>query len=273
MSFLAELKAKASHRRASLDARYKVQMPDLTNEPLSSRLKPFVYTFSPLPPPPTDGAAAAPAAAAVAAAPLLPLTIVQATDVGSTGGALWTAGLALSRYLEHVHACGTLRGKRVLELGCGTGLAGLVAAALGADVVLTDIASVLPLLRKNAAANAVAIARGGFGGSASVQELTWGSTPVASDYGACFDLVIAADVVYEPVHVPLLLGVLGDLLEGGAPAALVGFDRRGRHGLKAFLATARAQFDVAEIAAEAMHPDVRNFAHFGLVRLSLKAKV
>jgi predicted nicotinamide N-methyase len=263
MAFLAELTAQASDRRASLDARYKVQMPDLTNEPLSSRLKPFVYAFSS---PPTDGAAAA------VAAPLSPLTIVQATDVGSTGGALWTAGLALSRYLEHVYAGGALRGKRVLELGCGTGLAGLVAASLGADAVLTDIASVLPLLRRNAAANASAIATGGCGGSATVEELTWGSTPVAPDYGASFDLVIAADVVYEPVHVPLLLGVLGSLLEGGAPAALVGFDRRGRHGLKAFLAAASEQLDVTEIAAEAMHPDVRNFAHFGLVRLALKAK-
>ena len=33
---------------------------------------------------------------------------------------------------------GALRGKRVLELGSGTGLAGMVAAMLGATVCITD---------------------------------------------------------------------------------------------------------------------------------------
>lgn len=31
-----------------------------------------------------------------------------------------------------------IQGKRIVELGCGTGLVGLVFAALGADVLLTD---------------------------------------------------------------------------------------------------------------------------------------
>ena len=256
MSFLAELKKEATSRRASLDKRYKVAMPDLTSLPLTERLRPFVYNFTP----------PASAVAAAASAALRPsLTIVQANNVGSTGGALWTAGLALSRYLEHAHAV-SLRGQRVLELGCGTGLAGLVAAALGANAVLTDIASVLPLLQSNVDCNAAAVAAGG--GTAEVAELTWGTTPIAVDYGASFDLIIAADVIYEPAHVPLLLGVLQELLDGGAPAALVGFDRRGRHGLKTFLAEASERFVVEKIGSFAMHPDVVNFKHFGLVRLT-----
>jgi predicted nicotinamide N-methyase len=44
---------------------------------------------------------------------------------------------------------------RVLELGSGPGLAGLLAAKLGARVVITDKAVVLPLIRENIALNGV----------------------------------------------------------------------------------------------------------------------
>ena len=44
-------------------------------------------------------------------------------------------------------------GKRAIDLGSGMGLAGLALALLGADVVLTDVREVLPLLRRNTDAN------------------------------------------------------------------------------------------------------------------------
>lgn len=46
-----------------------------------------------------------------------------------------------------------MRGKRAIDLGSGMGLAGLALALVGADVVLTDTAEVLPLLRRNSEAN------------------------------------------------------------------------------------------------------------------------
>lgn len=50
---------------------------------------------------------------------------------------LWNGGVALARHFER-HA-DLVRGKRVLELGCGAAAPGLVAALLGArDVVVTD---------------------------------------------------------------------------------------------------------------------------------------
>ncbi len=61
-------------------------------------------------------------------------------DAGETGvidpfwAATWRAASGLDHYLDRVD----LKDKRVLEVGCGTGFAGLAAGLRGADVVLTD---------------------------------------------------------------------------------------------------------------------------------------
>jgi predicted nicotinamide N-methyase len=62
-----------------------------------------------------------------------------------------------------------LVGKRVLELGCGPGISGIVCAKLGVvhSVVLTDyVSSVLELTRRNVEAN-------GCGDVATVSPLDW----------------------------------------------------------------------------------------------------
>ena len=66
-------------------------------------------------------------------------------------------GLATTLSAFVVERRGLVAGRRVLELGCGRGLCGLVAAQCGAaSVVLTDYEpAVLALARKNVEANAV----------------------------------------------------------------------------------------------------------------------
>jgi predicted nicotinamide N-methyase len=53
------------------------------------------------------------------------------------GAFTWPSAYVLAEYLWHLNKEG-LEGRQILELGCGTGLAGLVAAACGASVLFTD---------------------------------------------------------------------------------------------------------------------------------------
>jgi predicted nicotinamide N-methyase len=72
------------------------------------------------------------------------------------GVVLWPAAIALAH--DVAARAGTFQGRRVLELGAGTGLPGIVAASLGARVVQTDRQELaLSVCRRNGARNAAAI--------------------------------------------------------------------------------------------------------------------
>jgi predicted nicotinamide N-methyase len=111
---------------------------------------------------------------------------------------LWASGVALAA----VVAERDVRGLLVLELGCGLGLPSIAAALGGADVLATDWATeALDVTRSNAERN-----------GAQVETLlsNW-SKPAALLQRAPFDLVLCADVLYEPRNVDALLELLPQL--------------------------------------------------------------
>jgi predicted nicotinamide N-methyase len=96
---------------------------------------------------------------------------------------LWTGGRALARA---VAAVDDWSGRTVVDLGCGLGLPGLVAARLGARVVLADaVHDALRLARANALRN---------GGAVEVVR-TDARRP---GLRGRFDAVLLADVTYDP---------------------------------------------------------------------------
>ncbi|KAJ8598168.1 hypothetical protein CTAYLR_007392 [Chrysophaeum taylorii] len=109
-------------------------------------------------------------------------TIVE--DFGAAMGAhVWNAGIALAYYLTSATDL-RLEGRPTLEFGAGCGLASIVAARCGANVLATDRDGALDALRANCGAtNGVAVA-----------SLDFGRAP--PDFPAT--LAIAADVLYAP---------------------------------------------------------------------------
>lgn len=115
-----------------------------------------------------------------------------------TGLTAWDGALVLAKFLERSVA---LRGRGVIELGSGTGLASAAAAALGASPVLaTDLASSLGNVRATAALNEDAIrATGNGGGPVVAMELDWLRPPSRRDLAPALgavDVVLLADVVW-----------------------------------------------------------------------------
>lgn len=138
---------------------------------------------------------------------------------------LWRSGVALGRELSVQQ----LDGLRVVELGCGIGVPSLVASRSGASVLATDeSAEALELLARNAWLNGLDV---------ETAQVDWAS-PAPLLARAPFDLVLAADVLYERASVAQLLELLPQL----APRVLLADP--GRPAADAFLTEARHRWQL-----------------------------
>jgi predicted nicotinamide N-methyase len=147
---------------------------------------------------------------------------------------LWRSGVALARELEGEELGGrssararrALADRRVVELGCGLAVPSIAAARAGASVLATDVSrEALALAKRNARANGVRI---------ETTTFDW----EAPGNLAPFDLVLAADVLYERSAVAPLLSLLPRL----APEALLADPGRAAAG--AFLEQASRRWPV-----------------------------
>ena len=133
------------------------------------------------------------------------------------GVALWPGAIALAH--EIAARPDALHGLRVLELGAGTGLPGIVAAKLGAHVVQTDKQSAaLSLGRLNAERNGAPIVEHRLG--------DWAAWDDASRY----DWIIGSDILYAAAMHPHLTRIFESNLAPGGRVLLADPFRRASFG-------------------------------------------
>ena len=120
---------------------------------------------------------------------------------------VWPAGVALARFL--LEEPKLVRGRTVLELGCGLGPGAVAAAIAGAsDVVATDIEpAAVEFTVQSARDNGHALRGAAW---------NWNDAPPRA-LRAPFDVVLAGDVIYSEQHAPRLGRLLtdGSLLKPG----------------------------------------------------------
>ncbi|SJZ54460.1 class I SAM-dependent methyltransferase [Novilysobacter spongiicola] len=152
-------------------------------------------------------------------------------------GQLWPAGQLLAEAMSSFD----IGGKRILEIGCGLGLASLVLKRRGADVVASDIhPNAEPFLAYNAALNGLP--------AVPYRQLQW-DVPLPA-LGR-FDVIIGSDILYERGHALLLASLMDRHLN---PTAEIVVSDPGRGNSNPFTRElARMGFQASEVRA-AMGP-------------------
>jgi len=109
---------------------------------------------------------------------------------------LWESSIGLAR---HVETIGTrLKDSHILEIGCGFGLAGIVASQMGARVVFTDAEhEAVRFAQHNADQNGVEE-------NADFVQMDW-NMPC---FNCKFPYILAADIIYEEHHWTPILSLL-----------------------------------------------------------------
>jgi predicted nicotinamide N-methyase len=121
------------------------------------------------------------------------------------GAMLWPASIALAQ--ELLAQADELRGKRVLELGAGTGIPGIVAATLGARALLIDRSEIaLHLSARNKERNRAT--------TVEVRSAEWD----AFQSDTQFDLILGSDVLYATSMHARLRAICDDYLAPGGKA-------------------------------------------------------
>ncbi|KAG1780798.1 putative methyltransferase-domain-containing protein [Suillus placidus] len=181
---------------------------------------------------------------------------------GDTGSVLWRASIAFAQVILQQHRFppssplvdkDLLRESHILELGAGTGLLSIALSACAKSYTATDIAPLLPLVRKNVALNFAGwthntrLSEGSPGSNITVEELDWETLlslpptgrsryyPKPPEPNAKWDLVLIVDCIYHPSLLPALVETIETVSTAGKTWALVIVELRQEDVVREFL--------------------------------------
>ncbi|XP_051869799.1 EEF1A lysine methyltransferase 3-like [Pristis pectinata] len=136
---------------------------------------------------------------------------------------IWEAALVLCQYFEREKI--NFSGKKVIELGAGTGIVGILAALLGGDVTITDQENALSQIEHNVSVNIPS----DFRYRTKVCALSWGKNHL--EFPSDYDYILGSDIVYISLTYPLLLKTLLHLSKGPTIIYLSTKLRKGNHSI------------------------------------------
>ncbi|XP_044299253.1 EEF1A lysine methyltransferase 3 isoform X2 [Varanus komodoensis] len=147
--------------------------------------------------------------------------------------------LTLCEYFETQKM--NFRGKKVIELGAGTGIVGILASLLGGEVTITDLPVALKQIEENVHRNLPmkCMAR------TRVCALSWGLDQ--KDFPANFDFILGADIVYLKDTFPSLIRTLQHLC-GSQSTIYLSSKMRQEHSTELFFETLLPKHFVSQLA-------------------------
>ncbi|XP_078287857.1 EEF1A lysine methyltransferase 3-like [Rhinoraja longicauda] len=134
------------------------------------------------------------------------LKITQQLSKFAIPAIIWQSGLVLCRYFEEERI--TFTGQKVMELGSGTGIVGILAILLGGEVTLTDQPEVLGQIEHNVARNVPPSVTP----RPRVAALSWGEDQ--DRFPKDYDVILGSDIAYRPRTFEPLLKTLLHLSHG-----------------------------------------------------------
>jgi predicted nicotinamide N-methyase len=153
-------------------------------------------------------------------------------------GLVWPSGVVLAKIVGEMD----LQELRVLEVGCGIGLASLVAASKNADITASDYHPLVELLLKvNSDKNNLK----------SIKYLAGNWNHPVTNAGT-FDLIIGSDLLYETGYSELLSHFIDAHLSPSGTVILIDPGRRGAKKIKKAMRQFGFNNDVGKINADGL---------------------
>lgn len=141
---------------------------------------------------------------------------IYQTKIGSVGSWCWESAICLAEYC-YDHMLNQFKDKRIVEIGCGTGIVGLQLCALGGNVTLTDREEYLDLINYNIKKNENFLT-----GKAHAQTLFWGDDLNEKDDNfRNLDFIIVANCVYHSIELDALVKTICNLCPENSQTCLL----------------------------------------------------